>query len=121
MMKEWLLNLDRPRRLRFDFKAIRALRERYAGKDLPDLMNLAFDELPYFAWVGLVWEDPALTPAAVEMMLNENIGIELTIAGVAETIAGALAAHTGIEPGKKAMSSDDAQERSESQPENSKL
>lgn len=109
-MREFVLNLDRPRRLRYDFKAIRTLRERYVGKELSDLMGLAIDELPVMAWAGLVWEDPALTPEVIETMLNEKIGVEFSIAGLAELIAGALAAHAGIEPGKKVTSSDGAPE-----------
>lgn len=119
-MKEYILNLDRPRRLRFDFKAIRVLREKYAGKELADLMDVALDELPVFAWAGLTWEDPALTPEQVETMLNEKIGTELTIAGVAQIIADAVAAHAGVEAEKKATSSAVKPETSESQPENSK-
>jgi hypothetical protein len=120
-MKEWVLNLDRPRRLRFDFKALRTLRERYVGKELSDFMNVAVDELPVIAWAGLIWEDPGLTPEAVEALLNDKIGTELTIAGLAEIIAGALAAHTGLEPEKKATSSDDAPGSSGSQPGNSTI
>lgn len=119
-MKEWTLNLDRPRRLRYDFKALRMLREKYIGKELADIMDMAIDELPFFVWAGLAWEDGTLDPEKVEAMLNEKIGTEFTIAGVAEIIAGALAAHTGLEPGKKATSSDDAQGTSASLPENSK-
>jgi hypothetical protein len=119
-MNEFILKLDRPRRLRFDFKAIRTLRERYAGKELTDLLDVAFNELPTFAWAGLIWEDQALTPEQVEMMINEKIGVEYTIAGVAEIIAGALATHAGIEPGKKATSSVEPSGTLESQPESSK-
>ena len=119
-MKEYVLNLDRPRRLRYDFKALRALRERYAGKQLADFMDMAIEELPYFAWAGLIWEDPALSPDSVEAMLNDKVGIEYTIAGVAEIIASALAAHAGLEPGKKATSSTEPPETLESQPESSK-
>jgi len=119
-MKEWILNLDRPRRLRFDFKAIRALRKKYVGKELTDFMEMAVDELPFFAWTGLIWEDPALSPEAVEAMLNESIGVAHSIAGVAEIIAGALAAHAGLEPGKKETSSTEPSGTLESQPESSK-
>ena len=119
-MKEYVLNLDRPRRLRYDFKAIRVLRERYGKKELQELMDMAIEELPAFAWAGLVWEDPALNPEEVEALLNEKIGTELTIVSIAETVAGALAAHAGMDPGKKAESSTGQQERSGSQPESSK-
>lgn len=119
-MKEWTLDLDRPRRLRYDFKAIRRLRERYVGKEMGDLMEVAVDELPFFAWAGLVWEDPTLTPEAVENLLDEAIGKTLTVAGAAETIAGAMVAHIGMEPGKKATSSVEQPVGSDLQPEISK-
>ena len=81
---------------------------------------MAIEELPAFAWAGLVWEDSALKPEDVEALLNDKIGTELTIAGIAEVVADALAAHAGMGPGKKAESSTGQQERSGSQPESSK-
>ena len=75
-MKDFILSLDKPRRLRYDFRALRILREKYKSLELADLMNVAVDELPYFIWAGLAWEDKELTPERVEEMLNEKIGTE---------------------------------------------
>ncbi len=98
-MKDYVLNLDRPRRLKFGFKAIRLIREKFGDREISDLMNMKVDEMPTLAWAGLIHEDQELTVEKVETLLDEKIGKEYSVVDVIGILVAAIAEQIGI--GKK--------------------
>lgn len=100
-MKDYVLNLDRLRKLKFGFKADRLLTEKYGDKEVWDLEKIALQEFVFFAWVGLLWEDESLTVEKVEELLDEKIGDTYSQFDIITLITDALMAHLGIEPSKK--------------------
>jgi hypothetical protein len=100
-MRDYILNLDRPRKLKFGFKADRLLTEKYGDKEVWDLEKLALQEFVFFSWVGLVWEDKNLTVEKVEELLDEKIGVEYSQIDIITLVTTALAAHLGTEVSKK--------------------
>jgi hypothetical protein len=100
-MKEYILNLDRPRKLKFGFRATRLINEKFKQRDLSKLVEFALDEFIFLAWAGLLWEDENLTEEKVEMLLDEKIGVDYSQTDIANIIAEAMTAHSGAEPVKK--------------------
>lgn len=101
-MKEYILNLDKPRKLKYGFRALGLIREKYGEKtELTDVMEIDSDEMPFFAWAGLAWEDTKLTPEKVEDLIEEKIGETYTIMDIIGIIVGAIAEHVGVKIGKK--------------------
>ena len=100
-MQDYILNLDKPRKLKFGFKATRLITEKFGGKGLEDLKELALGEFVYIAWAGLVWEDESLTVEKLEAMLDEKIGTEYSQTDIIELISAAITAHFGAKPVKK--------------------
>ena len=94
-MKDYILNLDKPRQLKFGFKASRLIREKFGDKDFRDIGNMHMDEMPTVAWAGLVWEDQNLSVEKVEEMLDKKIPEFYTIIQCMEVIVEAVAAHIG--------------------------
>lgn len=103
-MKDYILNLDRPRKLKFGFKATRLINEKFKSRDLKKLVEFALDEFIFLAWAGLMWEDESLTEEKVEELLDEKIGVEYSQTDIANIIAEAMTAHSGAEPVKKKAS-----------------
>lgn len=99
-MKDYILDLDRPRELRFGFKAMREIRLKFGDRTLDQLMEIKVDEMPVLAWAGLKWEDKQLTVEKVEDMLDEAIPAKYTILKVTEIVLEALATQMGVEPKK---------------------
>jgi len=99
-MKDHVLELDKSRTLRFGFKAMRTIRNRFGDRSLDQLMSIKVDEIPVLAWAGLTHEDKALTIEQVEDLLDEAIPKTYTILKVTELIIGALSAQMGVEPKK---------------------
>lgn len=101
-MKEYILELDKPRKLKYGFKALRLIREKYGEKtELTDVMDIETDEMTFFAWAGLAWEDETLTPEKVADLIDEKIGDTYTIVGVINLIVQAIADHVGVKLAKK--------------------
>jgi len=100
-VKDYILNLDKPRKLKFGFKASRLIREKFGDEDFSDLENINIDDMPAFAWAGLIWEDEELTVEKVEELLDAKISDEFTILDSMNIIVAAFAAHMGVEPVKK--------------------
>lgn len=100
-MKDYVLNLDRPRKLKFGFKADRLLTEKYGNKEVWDLEKIALQEFVSFAWIGLLWEDESLTVEKVEELLDEKIGDTYSQFDIITLITEALGAHLGTMVGKK--------------------
>ena len=101
-MEAHVLNLDKPRKLHYGFKALRLIREKFGkDKELTDVMDVDVDEIPYFAYVGLIREDETLTPEKVEELMDEAIPGKYTVVGIAGVIAKAIADQMGVKPVKK--------------------
>lgn len=115
-MRDFVLELDRPRRLVFDFDAWDLIAEKYAPKEAEKdfdiaTLNITYREVPYLAFAGLHWEDPELTEEKTKKLLNEQIKAgKHTIMSILEIIVDALFAQAGLksipvkteEEGKKA-------------------
>jgi len=99
-MKEHKLELDKPRELRYGFRALRDIRLRVGERSLENLMNMPVDEMPVFAWAGLKWEDKTLTVEQVEELLDAAIPDKYTVMEVTEIIITAMADQIGIETKK---------------------
>lgn len=101
-MKEYILNLDKPRKLKYGFKALRIIREKYGGKkELTDIMNVNIDEIPFFAYAGLTGEDETLTPEQVEELIDDKIPDRYTVLDIVNIIAEAITDQIGVKPEKK--------------------
>lgn len=96
-MKDFVLNLDRPRRLKFGFKAIRLIREKFGDRDIADLMNMKVDEMPIVAWAGLVHEDEGLTAEKVEALIDEKIGKDYSVMDVIGILIEAISEQIGAQ------------------------
>jgi len=96
-MKDFILDLDKPRELRFGFKATRAIRQKFGERSLESLLNIKWDEIPVLVWAGLKWDDKQLTVEQVEDLLDAAIPGTYTILKVTEIALEALAEHMGIE------------------------
>ena len=99
-MKDHILELDKSRTLRFGFKAMRTIRNRFGDRSLDQLMSIKVDEIPVLAWAGLTHEDKALTVEQVEDLLDAAIPEKYTILKVTELILGALAGQMGVDTKK---------------------
>jgi len=103
-MEAHVLDLDKPRKLHYGFKAIRIIREKYGGeKELTDVLEINVDEIPFFAWAGLVWEDKDnfLTPDKVEELIDDAIPEKYTVLDIVGIIAKAITDQMGVKPVKK--------------------
>ena len=105
-MKDYILNLDRPRELRFGFKALRLIRQKYGNRSVDQLMNIHIDELPPVIWAGLKWEDSKLTEEQVENLLDDAIPKKYKIMEILEMTMMAFADHMGVPAPKKAPADD---------------
>ena len=99
-MKDYILELDKPRTLRYGFKAMRVIRQKFGDRSLDQLMSIKVDEIPVLAWAGLTHEDKALTVEQVEDLLDAAIPEKYTILKVTELILGALASQMGVDTKK---------------------
>jgi len=96
-MKDYILDLDRPRELRFGFKAVRDIRKRLGERSIESLINLKWDEVPILVWAGLKHEDKQLTVEKVEDLLDDSIPKNHTIMAVTNIAFEAFADHMGLE------------------------
>lgn len=96
-MKDFILDLDKPRELRFGFKAMREIRAKFGNRSLDQLMNIKVEEIPKLVWAGLKWEDKTLTVEQVENRLDDAIPKKYTIMKITEFVLEALAAQMGID------------------------
>lgn len=101
-MEPHVLDLDKPRKLHYGFKAIRIIKAKFGKeKELTDVLEVEVDEIPYFAYAGLVREDESLTPERVEELIDDAIPEKYTVVGIAQVIAKAITDQIGTPPGKK--------------------
>jgi hypothetical protein len=98
-MKPIILKLDKDRELRYGFKALRLLREKFGNKSLSEMMELQVDEIPQLIWAGLKLEDKDLTVEKVEDLLDDAITLKKTYTIMDVTSMGleALALQMGVD------------------------
>ena len=71
-MRSITIELDRPRRLRYDFNALADLEDK-AGVGMGSLVSgsrMGFNTIRLLLWAGLKWEDKSLTVAGVGDILQ---------------------------------------------------
>jgi hypothetical protein len=102
-VKDYILNLDRPRKLVFDFDAWDLIAERYAAAkegedfDLSKLPRITFKEIPFLAYAGLRWEDSSLTEDKIKRMLSKSIADGAhTMIGHLQLVANAVFTQAGM-------------------------
>lgn len=86
-MRSVSIDLDKPRRLRFDLNAL-ADAER-AGVTFADGLSFGFHTLRTLFWVGLKWEDRGLTEQRMGQILQDYLE-KNSLDKLAETLAEAL-------------------------------
>jgi hypothetical protein len=119
MDEEYILDLDRPRKLRYGFKATRLIRKQFGGKkDLTDVLDINVDEIPFFIWAGLVWEDESLTVEKVEELVDEKIPGKYRVIDVINIVVKAIADQIGV-PEKKVTEGEISSGNTEKQPSES--
>ena len=96
-MKNYTLELDKSRELRFGFKALRAIREKFGDKSIDQLLNIKVDEIPVLVMAGLKWDEKELTLDKVEDLLDAAIPERYTILEVTTLVLEALAAQMGVD------------------------
>ncbi len=102
-MDAHILDLDKPRKLKFGFGALKELKKKYGKeKSMADIMRAGLDEVPFWAWVGLLWEDKELTAERVEELIDEAIPEKYTLLGVSTLVADAILDQMGMQVKKKA-------------------
>jgi hypothetical protein len=98
-MPEFILKLDRQRRLIYDFDAWEKLAEKYA-KNEEDFdfskVRLNMAELPFLIYIGLAWEDKELTQEKTKELLNQAVRNGQTIADILTATTEAIFHQVGI-------------------------
>lgn len=100
-MKDYTLELDKSRGLRFGFKALRMIREKFGDRSIDQLLNIKVDEIPALVLAGLKWEDKNLDLNKVEDLLDAVIPERYTILEVTTLVLEALAAQMGVDTKKE--------------------
>jgi len=102
-MKDYILELDRQRKLVYDFDAWDLITERYAQKGKgkedfdPTQIKATYAEIPFLTYAGLRWEDSALNEAAVKKLLNDKLRSgNYTIMDIMEIVINAIFAQSGL-------------------------
>jgi hypothetical protein len=72
--REFILELDRPRTLKFNLAVVWALQRKLGVKDIQALYDIDTSEIPELVRAGLSWETPALSVADVRRMIQEKTG-----------------------------------------------
>src|SRR5512139_1884184 len=71
------IDLDKPRKLRFDLASLRDLQRRLGNRTLLEIANrireVDIDVIMQSYYLALRWEDKALTPGQVESILQKRI------------------------------------------------
>jgi len=114
-VKEYILDLDKPRELRFGFKSLRAIREKFGNKSLSELMNIEVDEIPVLVLHRLARDEKALTLDQVEDLLDAAIPKKYTVLGITTLILEALAAQMGIDTKKVIADNQEAEKKKKQQ------
>jgi len=101
-MKEFILKLDKPRRLIYDFDAWGLIADKYGGKKEEEdfnilKLNITAREVPFLAFAGMKWEDPDLTEQKTRALLNEAIQSGThTVLSILGPVSKAILAQSGL-------------------------
>jgi len=102
-MKGFILDLDKPRKLVFDFDAWDVIAGKYwpkedkGGFDVSKL-EISARELPFLAFAGLIWEDPGLTEESTKVLLNAAIREgKCSILSILNVVSDAIFAQSGLQ------------------------
>jgi len=117
-VKEFLIELDRPRQLVYDFGAWEKLAEYFGQKTGlkpeefdPVKMNITVRDLPHLVWAGISWESPCPSLEEVKSLLNEGIRKgTYTIMSLLLEVTAAIFTHAGMEV-KKDQGTGEGEER----------
>ena len=119
-MKDFVLELDRPRKLVFDFDAWDLITGKYASQkegqefDISQL-KITAREVPFLAFAGMYWEDHELTEEQTKKMLNEQIRAgKCTILSILGIVGDAILVQSGLQ---KASVETDGKEKKAPGPE----
>lgn len=103
-MKDYILNLDRQRKLVYDFDAWDLITERYAQKGKgkedfdPTQIKATYAEIPFLTYAGLRWEDSTLNEEIVKKMLNDKLRSgDYSIMDIMQIVINAIFAQSGLE------------------------
>ncbi|HUM33625.1 MAG TPA: hypothetical protein PKX32_00030 [Candidatus Saccharicenans sp.] len=100
-MKEFVLELDRPRKLVFDFDAWDLISEHFGSGDGKEFdlasLNITYKDLPFLVYAGLKWEDETLDYEQTKKLLNEAIRSgRLDIMQILDVVMRAIFAQSGV-------------------------
>lgn len=97
-MKDFILKLDKDRALRFGFRAMRMIKEKYKIEKLEELLKVEIEEIPGLVHAGLTRKDEdELSLEQVEDLLDDSIPDTYTMIEILTIVLSALAAHMGVE------------------------
>jgi len=103
-MREFLIQLDRPRRLAYDFDAWDRIAERYKPKGDASFgpaellnFNISARDIPFLIYAGVAWQDQEITEAQVKALLNTKIQEgKITVLDAMNTVIEAIFAQAGL-------------------------
>lgn len=88
------IELDRPRRMRFSFRDLRDLENRLGGIPFQEVLNrlqaMHLNTLVQTIHIGLRGEDPRMTVARVEEIIEEYLGKGRPLADLLSAVAEAM-------------------------------
>lgn len=100
-MKEFVLELDRQRKLVYDFDAWDLISEHFGSSDGKEFdlatLNITYRDLPFLVYAGLKWEDESLSLEQTKKLLNEAIRSgRLDIMQILDVVMRAIFAQCGV-------------------------
>lgn len=96
-MKDYILDLDKPRKLRFGFRAQKTIADKFEDDSLEVLLKVKLHEWPVIILAGLKWEDPDLDIEKATDLLDAAIPDKYDILELTFFVLEAYAAHMGID------------------------
>ena len=104
------VELDRTRRLRFDYDALCDLQARLGNLPVLDILDrlarLDMNAIRWAVFYGLRWEDKAVSQEAVQRLIQTKIDADAGLEGIALPVARALSLGAGLR--KAEMNGDSA-------------
>ena len=99
-MSDYILALDRPRRLKFGFAALNILQEQLGDREWNEFDKIKVHEMAIFAWAGLIWEDPTLTLEGTRALIDPTIGEIYSMPDIIKLLTSAIIDHVlgGVKP-----------------------
>lgn len=103
-MRSFIVELDRQRRLVYDFDAWDRIAERYKPKEGLSFgpaellnLNLSARDIPFLIYAGVAWQDQEITEGQIKGLLNAKIRDgTMTILGATNIVVEAIYAQAGL-------------------------